>query len=427
MLYNNRYCFVIRTSKNAFYKFIINNHKNLFLQSYDYNKAISSSILKENIISFSATIDSLDKIHILYRSINGKIKYIVYPSGVHKDITILNTNNNEFNILFLTMKIVKSKPHIFYILQNRLHASHCILYHAFWDNNNFYNNRIENISFSRYTCPYVVDTCNNDIYLFYSRNQNNNFAIKKFDADSQSWSNYDDNIFLPSANNANFLINDKNIILLCYNGSLNKNIQTFIKYKVLNCPNSQWSSTMVLSDENINSIHVNIINKSENTYVLWEENGQVVYRKSSCGRNDWSPKKVLTYKKQSFFTGIYLSNHQSDKDYKSIFTTFDLGTFPYPIINLENTHSRESYIENTLFNNPQTFSANKTVLTFNKTEKKYIKRLESIIADKDKKIMELSQSNLILKNELDQKTNQLRELDEKLKKNWLWKFLKLNS
>lgn len=427
MVYNNEYCFIIRNSKNIFYKFMLNNHKNLFLQSYDYKGIISSSIFKESIINFSMSIDSLDKIHILYTSANGNIKYVVYPSNLYKNISFFNINDKKSSVLFPTLKIAKFKPHIFYILENKLHPTNKSIYHAFWDNNNFHNAKIGDIAFSKYMYPYIVDIINDNIYLFYEKN-NNNFAIKKFNTNLQSWSNYDDNISLPSANNVTFLINNKNTALLCYNSSFNKNIQTFIKYKILESSNSQWSHPIMLSDGTTNSTHASIISKSGNTYVTWEENGQIVYRKSFYGRDDWDHKKVLSYKKEEYFTGIYLSNHQADKDYKSIFTTINIDTFPYPVINFEGKPLNTFYIDKNPSKASLFIPTNKTPITNNRKEKTYIQELQIMIADKDKKIIELSQYNLILKNELDMKNKQLENLNEKFKKkNWFQKFLKNNS
>jgi hypothetical protein len=396
------------------------------LQSYNHRGITSSSIFKENIINFSISIDSLDKIHILYASVNGSIKYTVHPSNFHKDINIFNANDKSSNILFLTLKIIKFKPHIFYILENKLYPSNHSIYHCFWDNNTFRSIKIEDITFSRYTYPYIVDIINDNIYLFYTKNYDNSFSIKKFDTSLQTWSNYDNGIFLPSANNANFLINDKSTALLCYNSSFNKNIQTFVKYKILDSSkSSQWSNPIMLSDGTTNSSHASIINNNGNTYVIWEENGQLVYRTSLYGKDDWEHKKNLIHKSEKLFTGVYLSNHQIDKNYKSVFTTFNLGVFPYPVINFEGESSNEFYIDTNSSNNSIFMPINNTVINYNKKEKIYIQQLQSTIDDKEKKIIELSQHNLILKSELDQKNKQLKNLEQKSKeKNWLWKFLK---
>jgi hypothetical protein len=274
-------------------------------------------------------------------------------------------------------------------------------------------------------CPYIIDINNDNIYLFYAKNHNN-FAIKKFDVTLKNWTSYDDNIFIASTNNVNFLINDKNTALLCYNTSFNKNIQTFVKYKTLESPNSQWSDPIMLSEESSNSTHASIINKSRNTYVIWEENGQIVYRKSFYGKTDWEPKKVLTEKKEKFFTSIYLSNHPTDKDYKSILTTIDVNPIPYPIINLESKTLAAFYIDKAPIDTSLFIPINKTSTT-NKKEKKYLQELHTQLADKEKKIIELSQHNLILKNELEIKNKQLENLNRKnKKKNWLLRFFKKN-
>lgn len=426
MVYNNRYCFVVRSSRNTFFKFTLNDHKNLCLQSYNYRGTTSSSIFKESIINFSVSIDSLDKIHILYTSINGNIKYVVYPSNFHKDISLFNVNNKNFNVFFLTLKVVNFKPHIFYIVENKLQPYHKSIYHAYLDNNTFHNTKIGDIIFSKYIYPYIVDITNDDIYLFYEKNHNS-FAIKKFNINLQNWIDYDDNILLPSANNATFLINDKNTVLLCYNSSFNKNIQTFVKYKALESSNAQWSDPIMLSDETTNSTHASIINKTGNTYVIWEENGQIVYRKSFYGRDDWDHKKILSHKKAEFFTGVYLSNHQTDKDYKSVFTTINIDTFPYPIINLEGKASNGFYVDKTPLNNSLFMPIKKRPTTNNIKEKIYIQELQTRIADKDKKIIELSQQNLFFKNELEMKNKQLDALNEEFKKkNWFRKFFKNN-
>ncbi|WML35829.1 hypothetical protein [Clostridium sp. OS1-26] len=426
MIYNNRYCFVVRNSKSIFYRFTLNNNKNLFLQSYNYKGITSSSIFKEKIIDFSVSIDSLDKLHVLYTSVNGNIKYTIYPSNFQKDVTIFNAKDRGFHVLFLTLKIIKFKPHIFYILENKSHPSHHSIYHGFWNNNNFHNTKIDDIVFSKYMYPYTVDIFNNNIYLFYTRSYDNSFTIKLFDVDLQTWSNYEDKIFVPSANNTNFLINDKNIALLCYNNSFNKNIQTFVKYKELGSPDSNWSKPIMISDGTTNSTHANIINKEGATYIIWEENGQIVYRKSFYGKNDWGNKNSLIYKKENFFTGVYLSNHKADGDYKGIFTTFATGAFPYPIINLENKSLTEFYIDKDSSTTNLFVPINKSASNHNKKEKIYIEELQSIIDDKDKKIIELSQHNLILKDELDQKSKQLEILNQKLKKSWFLKFFKFN-
>ncbi|AWI06943.1 hypothetical protein [Clostridium drakei] len=422
MIYNNKCSFVVRNSKNIFYKFTLNNQKNLFLQSYDYRGLISSSIFKENINNFSIDIDSMDKIHILYTSINGTMRYTVYPSSFHKDINLLNINE-KYNISFLKLKIVNFKPHVFYILEDKLQSSYKSIHHIFLHNNSLHNIKIEDIPSSKYIYPYIVDAINNTMYLFCTKN-GSKFIIKKFNVNLANWTTYDDTLSISSTNNASFLINNKNILLICYNSSFNKNIQTFIKYKELNSYNCQWSDPIILSDKTSNSTHATIINKSGNTYVVWEENGQIVYKKSFYGTNDWSSKKILTNKKEKFFTGIYLSNHNTDKDYKSILSTIDINNIPYPIINLENNNSNSFYINKDQVNSSLFIPRTEKTTFNNKKEKKQIQKLQCMLAEKEKKIIELSQCNLILKNELETKNKELENLNEKLKKNWLSKFFK---
>ncbi|MCY6356047.1 hypothetical protein [Clostridium sp. ZS2-4] len=309
---SNKGNYIVKTSKNRFYKFYINNKK-LVTEKFIGNQKINQAILDEEILNYSLDIDKYDKIHLIYLTINGALKYTSYPSN-NNHMNILTLKNN-LSIDTLDIKVLESDIHIFY-KTNSLYKNKSLLYHHYFHNNNFLDEEMIEINCPKYVCPYFVDSYKNNIYMLYCNDYDKSqYKIKKFNSFTNLWCDFENNIVIKDANNLNFFVTPNNIGIISYNKAINKNLQTLIIYKDFNTTDSIWSQNICISNNNVNSFKPIIFSKQKYTYVVCKESDSIIYRRS----NDlihWSKEHILNTKQKNIATYAYISNNSNDSIFK---------------------------------------------------------------------------------------------------------------
>ena len=397
MIFSNNFNFVLRDSKDHFHRFFISEDNSLLLDSVNSN-ATAPYIIEKDILDYSVDLDKYDKIHILFLNSSGELHYRIHPSkNTERKIGDFNLKANS--VRFLTIKTIKEDVHIFYMINDR-HSKNWSIYHSLWHNNSWSTNKIVEVTADKLLYPYRIDCTNSNIYLFYSKDSLYTYGIKKFNLDFFIWGDLDENIELMGAHNASFLINDRNLAFICYNASVNRNLYTIVKYKDLNINSSLWSKDIPLSDASTNAVHPCMIIRNNYTYVLWEEGDALVYRKTDSGLINWIGKNTLLTKKSSVSNSIYISSHPSEPGFKSTFCPIVLDSPPYPIINIERNSDRQQFIEK---EKQSRYSGEGVSPQSNITSKdEYIRELQLILIEKDKRILETIKQKETLSKELDE-------------------------
>lgn len=375
------------------------------LQTFSDKGLSSISAVEKNIADYSVDMDKEDKIHLILLKDSGELFYRIHPSNKYqKKLAQLNLKVNK--IKFLTIKNIREDVHIFYMLNNKSSLSPSI-YHSYYHNNCWTTKKVVDVKADKFLYPYMIDHTQNHIYLFYSQDSNQCYGIKKFNLDFYMWGDLDDNIKLPVSHNTSFLINDKNIAFICYNASLYRNIYTLVRFRDLNNNSSQWSKDIPLSEATINALHPAIVVRHNYTYIIWTEGDNIVYRKTDSAVINWSSKDVLMRKNPYICNSIYISNHSSEPNLKNTYCPIIVDSPPYPIINLEKASDKKDIEEkeNTVI--PISNSIQNTDDLSQKEE--YIRQLQLIIMEKDKKLMEYYHLNKELSKQVDELTSNMQE------------------
>ncbi|WP_139904355.1 hypothetical protein [Clostridium thermarum] len=397
MIFSNNFSFVLRDSKDHFHKFFLSEDNSLMLEPVTTISSEGTYTIEQDILDYSVDIDREDKIHILFLNGAGELCYRLHPL-LNTQKKLVEINLKTTSMKFLTLKVIDEDIHIFYMLSNR-HSSTWSIYHSLWHNNAWTVKKVVEVTAEKLLQPYRIDYTKNNLYLFYSKNSRDSYGIKKFNLDFYMWGDLDECIDLNGSHNASFIINERNVAFICYSSSIYRNIYTVIKYRDLNNNSSRWSKDLPLSENSINALHPCMIIRNNYTYVLWEEGDALVFRKTDSGQINWTNKNILLTQKSSVSNCVYISSHPSEPGFKSTFCPLVLATPPYPIINLEKSPERQQFIESEKQLKSQT--ANISNLTNMISKEEYIRELQLILIEKDKKLLETVKLKEILTRELE--------------------------
>ncbi|MDP4091072.1 MAG: hypothetical protein Q8930_17635 [Bacillota bacterium] len=343
MIFNNQYSYVIRNGGDKFYRFYLSKQSRLMLDFQNGSYPMRSSHISSHILDFSVDIDENDQIHILLLKGNGDLQYEINNlSGTSRLLTHIDLNS--FNIKFLTLKVIDNQAHIFYMLNQRGSSSWAIQ-HCLFQNKTCITYEAAVTLCEQHVYPYTVDCYKKNLYLFYSKDSSYTYCIKCFNESLHVWDMLDEHIEIRDSHSTAFIVNNTGTAFICYTATINRNIYTMVRYKALMLQQLHWSRDFPLSEPSINALHPSLVVKDGCTYVLWEEGNNIVCKEVASALESLGPRKLLSFKKPDIFKGIYLSTHPEDINFKSSFTHICNHGFPFPVINLENTHEGPEPVE----------------------------------------------------------------------------------
>lgn len=345
MLYKSQNSYVIKIADNGCYIFYISQNHMLTADFYSHESLQESFLLLPDTLEFSAVVDNSGQIHLIVLTGHGDILYLQYPN-INDSALITNINLNYYTVKFLTIKIVNNQLHAFYI-SNDSTSKLWTINHNIKVNDKCIANKAAVVSWNQGTCPYTVDSNNNNLYLFYSMSGCNSYTLKYFNSDFQVWTDIDHNIVLENPNNIGFTIDNKNTAYICFTSIISKNIYVLVRYKDLNVTNSKWSQDIFLSEHSINALHPSLCTNNNCIYVLWEEGSNIVYRKNIYNGSQWSEKEFLPFKKHQLFSAVYLSCYGNDSDFRCI-TTYMLESSPSCPALFINSNFNKKLLENSI-------------------------------------------------------------------------------
>ena len=364
MLYNNKFSSIIRTSKDKYYRFYINETKNLIAEEYNSAGLISNNVVSGLVLDYSVDIDEHDNIHTIFLSTDGDLKYSIYP-GNHESKILTHFDMRNNNVNFLSLKLLLSDIHIFYMVGHKSNPFQLTIYHYMWHDTKWTSQKIFDITSPKYPYPFFIECdSKNNLYVFASKNCKDIYSIKKYSTEFNIWVEFERNLTIEAASNSSFFITDKDIGIISYNQSVNKNIQTFIQYKDLTKLNSSWSYPVLIS--NTNSIRPSVFTKNNYIYMMWEEGLNIVHRKTADIALNWGEKKVLTIKDDHILSSVYRSNNTIDSTFKSSYIFMTIKNYPCPIIDIENQHPNPNKVIHPHNNNNNNNNSNSNSNNFNK-------------------------------------------------------------
>lgn len=401
MTYNQQN-YIVKTSKDHLYIFYINN-ENLMLKKIDTNEKTEPILFKEKVVNYALDIDNNDVIHIVYLSKANCVNYSIYPGNNY--CIKIDSLTKDLPIKYLNIRALEDGIHIFYRTSN-LYRNKGFICHNYINNDICENKTLLETNSPHYICPYFIDTYDKDLYMLYCTNyKKHKYILKKFNLQSNSWYDFQDNITIENINNLNFFITPHNTGIIAYDKLTNNTIQTLLQYKNFNSKNSSWSKNIYVSDANANILNLIVFYKDKNLHIMWNENDNILYKTSEDFIN-WKKKYISNEKNVEIILYNYVNNDLRNRTSKinNIYFSSKFSSSNMLLTNSSNTNTdtnslimmnTKNNINNTLVNTVSN-SSNETTLYENSQIKPII--FERI--RKNKIIIQLLKKNLILQKEL---------------------------
>lgn len=331
MIYKNLPC-IIKNSKDIIYKFCLDSSDNLIVENYtEFNiKNNIKFIYKHSILDYSVDIDDTDRVYIAFITKDGILKYSILDSPDIEQ-TISSVPSKDYKIDYLTIKNISSDIHIFYMIQNKYNIDNWTINHSFFHNNLWNSNKLGETLFINNSLPYSIDFYKNNIYIFYLTNNSNQYCIQKFSIPFSMWSTIEANILLLNSQNAELLINNKGIGVICYNSYINKSINTLLKFKDFNVNSSIWSDDLLVKNNTFDSSLPSVLCRNDSLFLFCRENNTLFLVKSFYETTNLGEKKIMPYK-DIVSSCKYITNKNLNNSNKSNFLFFIDATPPYTIL-----------------------------------------------------------------------------------------------
>lgn len=316
--------YIIKNSENIIYKFNLDSSHNLIVESYndlDPSANVNNRLTyKQHVLDYSVDIDDKDKIHIAFITEDGLLKYstLDFPN-IEK--TVSSVHSKDYKINYVTIKIISSDIHIFYMIQSKYNVDKWSIYHSFFHNNLWISKKLAEISFIKSSLPYNIDFYKNNIYIFHSTNISYQYCIQKFSTSFSLWSTIENNINLMNCQNAEFFINEIGIGIICYNSYINRSINTLLKFKDFNVSSSAWSDDLLAKTNNFDFSLPSILYNNDALFLFWKENNILFLGKSFYKTASLIEIKSIPFK-DIIISCKYIEKETSYHAYKNNFLFF---------------------------------------------------------------------------------------------------------
>lgn len=323
MIYKNL-PYIVKNSENIIYKFNLDSSHNLIVEGY--NELDTSSnvnnrfVYKQYVLDYSVDMDDKDKIHIAFITEDGILKYstLDFPN-IEK--TISSVYSKDYKINYVTIKIISSDIHIFYMIQNKYNLDKWSIHHSFFHNNLWISKKLSEVSFIRNSLPYNIDFYKNNIYIFHSTNISYQYCIQKFSISFSLWSTIENNINLMNCQNAEFFINETGIGIICYNSYINRSINTLLKFKDFNVNSSGWSDDLLAKTNNFDFSLPSVLYNNDILFLFWKENNTLFLARSFYKTTSLIEIKSIPFK-NIIINCKYITKEISYHAYKNNFLFF---------------------------------------------------------------------------------------------------------
>ncbi|MEL7655913.1 MAG: hypothetical protein AAGU75_08395 [Bacillota bacterium] len=118
--------------KKNIWKFWQNDNKELCCNiMFIEGKWTKEILIDKDVLGFAVCVEEDGKIHIIYSSINGEIKYCTLKDNQWIGRTLYSIDSDEFKICNLKVHVMNHEMHIFYLLINS--SNHGVLMHSIWN------------------------------------------------------------------------------------------------------------------------------------------------------------------------------------------------------------------------------------------------------------------------------------------------------
>lgn len=300
----------INNSLNQSFIFFKDDNNNLIFSQA--NTEGSSTIIDKKVLSFSATIDDNNRLHLIYLRKRGELIYCIYSeeSWQKKLIGKFDINSNTYK--YLTLFVHKNTINIIYASANLINLNLWTIEHIIKVHDNWQKMIVANIFSEKTVDPFYIDSDEfGNMYLVYSGKEYNNYNIYYlfFNAFTKKWTSNPTKISSSAVNNILpylFIDSKKNIHILWYSSNNGDYLLNYKRYSSVGDTKFQWkeiSLPQILGD-NYPAIMFEKSNMLNIIYISQEEISNLV-------SNDYGNTWHMDNKTPVESYPIYLIRHYS--------------------------------------------------------------------------------------------------------------------
>lgn len=193
MAFINSSQIIIRKSNKDILNFFSKNNI-LFYREFIFQRGWKDSVkLIENLddTMFDIKIDNKDNFYGIVITDNGEVLYLCNnKENEIKTKKLFIYDNNKYNLIYPFIKILDSRLHIIYYIQNNENPRVWALFHHYFDGNKWYENNIDFVFSYPFVNPYFVTYNHDGLNVFYLNiiNGSEEIFISQFNPLQNSWS-----------------------------------------------------------------------------------------------------------------------------------------------------------------------------------------------------------------------------------------------
>lgn len=316
-LYRRICNFILRDSRDRLYELRLEVNNKLVCYE-KLNESVTKLLDIDNVRDYYAAIDSYDKIHIVYVTINNTLKYKPLNSMLEEKV-ISSTKNLNSILIHPYIYLYNDYVHVVYVTYIKKFPYFGKIHYLCRKDNTWENSPIGSVAINSNNI-FQISTYKNYIYMFYN-SYKEGYIIQKLNLEFNTWCQVEKNM-ISNLINPYFFINHLGIASIYFSSDIDGKKQILMRYRDLNIQNSKWSSSISLLS--VTSMENNFFILTNNVYnfIISIEENFIIYTTSVYGTNDWSQINKIELK-DKLKRCIYLSNNKSDKNIKSNFTFYD--------------------------------------------------------------------------------------------------------
>lgn len=312
---------LLKTSSNVLWHFFYIRGEGLKYRIHPEHGDWSAAevIAKEVLKDFTLHIDYKDKLHLIYQTRNGELRYMRFNGHEWSNQVLTSYDPSEYMIRYPSIAVMEKKVHVVFAINTILNCGVWVLYHYYWNGEIWNTYEICTINGEKHISPFQIDITNSNLHLCYRtyNEQHGRIYYTSFAEDQNGWSTPD--IITAGSQDYNFptiLAYSDSYIHFAFTSLIHSNLHVqYVKKSTHQKRNIQMKE-QVLSVSNSNCTYPIIMSIEKKLWILWLQNEQIMGAYSENSGDSWnSPKIIDSNDKKQIHLYAYFTNRRQEKDY----------------------------------------------------------------------------------------------------------------
>lgn len=329
MSFINECSTIIRRSSKEMFNFC--SQKSLYYNYFDMNGDLvfSNNIINKslNFTDYYFTLDFNDDIYGIYKDDSLKMFEISNKNNKFSTYDVLTYDNNNFDVLFPSVKKLNNTTHIFYYVMSNNSSNTCALFHHYNDGTSWVENKIDFIDFivlNNYVVSWTLDSPT--IFFLNLVNGYEEVFFSRFVKDSLTWTNP---VQITNSNKNKVYLSILKDDMNFYHISFCENIDNGYSIKYINGYITDKSFSLISSTYVTGPsacMFPSFIKHSSTLYIMWVNFNRLNTSYSNDLGKTWSEHEIDEFSVEEDFTrALFFSNYKEDISYSvsSVFTSIN--------------------------------------------------------------------------------------------------------